>query len=322
MGRLNEGLVYLPHSLFLQTMAGDLLSVNEGLIHPTKSILVEMNESRIVMVDKESKRLLMVSEIDLRGIKHNTIVDLNVDGTRWEGDVLNDEPLGWGVVYDKDNHVVYEGFRLNDVNVGYGRKYYADIGVVEYDGEWLEGKRWGEGVLYDRKGDTVFKGEWLNDERLEKEMTICEKNQNFFTFHSHLEKLVIANHCYSDNDSKPIDLGRFASLRVLEIGDYCFDSTTKLSLTSLNQLEVLRIGKECFQGDGFYVHDPKHAFCVKNCASLRELIIGDDSFSYFVTWEISDNPSLETFCIGKGDDDGEGRYLCSFTMRSSGRVWS
>lgn len=66
MGRLNKGLVYLPHSLFLQTMAGDLLSVNEGLIHPTKSILVEMNESRIVMVDKESKRLLMVSEIDLR----------------------------------------------------------------------------------------------------------------------------------------------------------------------------------------------------------------------------------------------------------------
>lgn len=303
-------------------MTDKRMSVTEGLIHITESVLVEMSESRIVMMDKESKRLLMVSEMDLRGIKHNEIMDLNVDGARWEGDVLNDEPLGWGVVYDKDNHMVYEGFRLNDVNVGYGRKYYADIGVMEYDGEWLEGKRWGEGVLYDRNGDTVFKGEWLNDEHLEKEMTIREKSQNSFTLHSLLEKLVIENHCYSDGSLDSLDLGRFTSLRVLEIGDYCFASATKLSLTSVNQLEVLHIGKACFQGNGFFIHDPKRAFCVKNCVSLRELSVGDNSFSYFVTWEISDNPSLEVVCTGKGDDDSDGRYICSFTMRSSGRAWS
>ena len=50
--------------------------------------------------------------MDLRGIKHKESVDLSVDGNRWEGDVLNGEPLGWGVMYDKDNHVMYEGFRV------------------------------------------------------------------------------------------------------------------------------------------------------------------------------------------------------------------
>ena len=64
-----------------------------------------------------SKTLLRVNDEDLSGVEHNQVLDLSDDGDRWEGDVLNNEPYGWGVLYDSENRMVYEGFRLKDVNV-------------------------------------------------------------------------------------------------------------------------------------------------------------------------------------------------------------
>ena len=74
-----------------------------------------------------SKTLLRVNDEDLSGVEHNQVLDLSDDGERWEGDVLNNEPYGWGVLYDSENRMGYEGFRLKDVNVCYGRSYYQDI---------------------------------------------------------------------------------------------------------------------------------------------------------------------------------------------------
>ena len=59
---------------------------------------------------------------------------------------------------------MYEGFRLKDVSVCYGRSYYPDIQKVEYEGEIHDGKCWGRGTHYDRKGNRVFDGEWMNNE--------------------------------------------------------------------------------------------------------------------------------------------------------------
>ena len=51
--------------------------------------------------------------------------------------------------------MVYEGFRVGDMNVCCGRCFYADIEKVEYEGEWCEGKRWRKGAQYDRYGEVV-----------------------------------------------------------------------------------------------------------------------------------------------------------------------
>ena len=74
-----------------------------------------------VLVDVESREVLGVDGlnhiVDLNEVKHNQTLDLNEEGDRWEGDVLNDSPWGWGVLYDKNNHRVYEGFRIGEKNV-------------------------------------------------------------------------------------------------------------------------------------------------------------------------------------------------------------
>ena len=132
-----------------------------------------MSEELVIEADIRLKELLRVNGEEMKAIQHNVVLDLNDDGERWEGDVLDNQPYGWGVLYDSENRMVYEGFRIGEVNVCYGRSYYTDVGVVEYEGEICEGKRWGRGALFDRNGNTVFEGEWMNNEReMEKRIEI------------------------------------------------------------------------------------------------------------------------------------------------------
>ena len=145
----------------------------KGVSRLENGVIVEyVSRERIVWVDVNKKELLEVEGVDLSGLQHNQIVDLSMEGDRWEGDVLNNSPCGWGVLFDKNNERVYEGFRIGEANVCYGRTYYSDISRVEYEGEWCDGVRWGRGVLFDRNGGVVYDGEWLDDDPLEKRIEV------------------------------------------------------------------------------------------------------------------------------------------------------
>ena len=119
------------------------LCLYKGIAEKSASVIVELNLNGVIEVNVDSRELLRVNGEDVKGIEHNRVLDLSDDGERWEGDVLNDQPYGWGVLYDSEGEKVYEGFRLKEVNVCYGRSYYPDIQKVEYEGGICEGKRWG-----------------------------------------------------------------------------------------------------------------------------------------------------------------------------------
>ena len=36
-------------------------------------------------------------------VEHNRVLDLSDDGDRWDGDVMWNQPFGWGVLYDSEN---------------------------------------------------------------------------------------------------------------------------------------------------------------------------------------------------------------------------
>ena len=136
---------------YLVLRKSELRRYCEGIVEKPHSIVMELGLNGVIEVSIESHELLNVS-----GIEHAKVLDLNDDGERWEGDVLNNQPYGWGVLYDSENRRVYEGFRIRGVNVCYGRSYYPDLQKVEYEGEICEGKRWGSGIQYDRTGNSVF----------------------------------------------------------------------------------------------------------------------------------------------------------------------
>ena len=268
---------------------------HEGLIKRFPSIVVELCLNGVIEVDTASHALLRVNGEDVKGIEHAQVLDLSDDGERWEGDVLDNQPYGWGVYYDSENRMVYEGFRIRGVNVCYGRSYYPDVQKVEYEGEMCEGKRWGRGIQCDRRGKTVFDGEWMNDDnQIEKRVVLNEENQ---FLHNHIEELIVNSHSCNGPEWTALDLTLMSHLRLLEVGNECFENVKEVKLIGLSQLERVVIGMNSFTKNG-NDYDPNRHFHLKNCERLRELKIGCDSFSDYSMCEIENVPSLRVIEMG------------------------
>ena len=268
---------------------------HEGVVKTESSVLMEMSRERVIEVDMETKQVVRVNGEEVSGVEHKRMLDLSDDGERWEGDVMNDQPYGWGVLYDSEGEKVYEGFRLKEVNVCYGRSYYPDIQKVEYEGGICEGKHWGRGVLYDRNGNTVFEGVWMGDKEIAKSGVIDPHSQ---LLHTQLEELVVSNECCSEEERTVFDFKLLPNLQKLKVGDKCFKHVTKVELVGMKQLKKVEIGEDSFSPDSCWP-PRKGCFRLKDCPLLRELTIGDSSFSYYSVCEIESVPSLRVLEIGK-----------------------
>ena len=286
---------------------------HEGLIKGCHSVM-ELSLGVVIEVSVDSHALLRVNGEIVNGIEHNQVLDLSDDGERWEGDVLNDEPYGWGVLYDSENRMVYEGFRIGEVNVCYGRSYYSDIGVIEYKGEWCGGQRRGRGVQYDRSGNTVFDGEWMDDEQLSKRVVLNEENQ---CLHNRIEELIVIDESCNGREWSVLDLSFMPNLQVLEVGNECFVNVNEVKLVGLNRLERVVIGDDCFIRSTEY--NPNRHFYLKDCERVRELKMGRYSFCDYSVCEIENVPSLEVIEMGKMDDEGDIFLYASLELKGVSR---
>ena len=284
---------------------------HEGLVEKFPSIVMELCLNTVIEVDAASHTLLRVNGEEVSEIEHNRVLDLNDEGERWEGDVLSNEPYGWGVLYDSENRRVYEGFRIDDANVCYGRSFYSENQKVEYEGGICGGMRWGRGTQSDRNGNTVFEGEWMNNEQLSKRVVLNEENQ---LLHNHIEELIVENNSCNRKEWTALDLSFMSVLRLLEVGDECFENVEEVKLIGLNQLEKVVIGKNSFtkHKNDFpvFINTSRH-FCLNNCWRLRELMIGCFSFSDYSVCEIENVPSLEMIEMGELK-----KWSCTFDFAS------
>ena len=259
-----------------------------------KELFVEWDGHRHVVCDLLRKKIIRVDDSMLYTSK--TVLDLNDEGERWEGDALNGKPCGWGVLYDSENRMAYEGFRVGDVNVCYGTRYYSDIGVIEYKGELFFGQRWGRGVQYDRNGKVVYDGEWVNDEQMKRRIEWKEENQ---LLHNRIEELVVCSECMQRTWAHLV-LSSFVCLRKLKVGDDCFSNVRGVELVGLKKLERVVIGENCFANmDYLYEIDPNSHFYLKNCERVRELKIGRYSFRDYSVCEIENVDRLKVIKIGE-----------------------
>ena len=274
----------------------------EGVME-LSSTVISTTKGCCVEVDVKRRELLRVNGEEVKGIEHNVMLELNNDRERWEGDVLQNKPYGWGVVYDSENRMVYEGFRIRNVNVCYGRSYYSDTGVIEYEGMICEGKRWGRGTQYDRTGVVIYEGGWLNNTHEDgKVILINEDNYRSVLYHTMVKELIVGDHCCNDEEWRMIDFSLLRMLREVRVGDDCFKRVNKVNLVSLHQLERVVIGKNCFteKKDECVVFNREYRgrFCLKDCEKVRELKIGYHSFCDYKLCVIENTPLLEAIEIG------------------------
>ena len=296
-----------PASLFSLKQTSYPFPADSLLLHRGNSI-VEMNKERMVIGDTQSHQLLQVNDEDVSGIQHNVVLDMKEKGERWEGDVLNNKPYGWGMLYDSENRMVYEGFRIGDMNVCYGRSYYLENGRVEYEGEWCEGKRMGVGVLYDRDEVVIHEGEWVNNRPLSMRVELTDKNP---VLHNRIEELIVKNNSCNGKEWESLDLSLLSKLRKLRIGDECFNEVKRVKLNGLKELESVVVGKESF---GFE-SSTKTSFEMKNCKKVKELIISEESFNFFGEFSLENTPSMERIIM-----KGANFYWASCRFHSCGLI--
>ena len=270
--------------------------VNMGIMELEGSILVEWSGKEKIVVNREKKELLYSEGVDVSEVKHNEILDLSVDGDRWEGDVLNGNPYGWGVLYDKRNRMVYEGFQINGVHVCYGRAYYADLSKIAYEGECCEGMRWGRGTQYNRNGKIVYDGEWLSDGHVETSITLRKESE---LLHNHIEELTVCDNACNGEEWKVLDLSWMPSLKLLDVGERCFKYVNEVKLIGLTELKRVAIGDGSFGRRDDMGFKDNRRFCLKNCPSLKSLRFCDYSFQDFTVCEIEDLDALESIELGE-----------------------
>ena len=274
--------------------------LDTGIAHLQNNELTELNSTMAIRANIRTKTLTIVNNEDLGGIEHNQVLNLSDEGERWEGDVLNDQPFGWGVLYDSENRMAYEGFRVGELAVCYGTHYYSDNGVMEYKGELCEGKRWGHGVQYDRNGRVVYDGDWMNNEHMEKRVEITEKNESTVLLHNRIEELVIGEHCWNYEGLTVVDFKYMPFLRELTVNDNSLDHVNTITLSGLQHLERALFLCNLFRIDGF--------FCVRDCPVLSSLKFGDGAMQFYVSCVIENNAMLKEIEIGELRNHGESFY--------------
>ena len=113
-----------------------------------------------------------------------------------------------------------------------------------------------------------------------------------------MEVITIGNNkCNEDNDR--IDLSKYFNLKNVSIGNECFFYQDVLNLTGLHSLERVMIGMNSFTKRQYYFgNDANRKLYVKNCDALKELKIGNYSFSDYSVIEIENVNSLEWIEMG------------------------
>ena len=304
------------HPCIVSLNRHDGLVLHECVTPLDKSLLLSVCEQYVAVVDVKKKKLLRFNDVDLSKVIHKETLDLSVDGDRWEGDVLNNNPCGWGALYDKENHKVYEGFWVDDAPVCYGCFFHPFVEKKEYVGGICNGLRCGKGTQYDLNGDVIYDGEWIHNERCTEDViTVSPGNE---IVHNYVVELTVCDDCYNSEEFTVLDLYSFPFLKTLTVGNKCFQSVTSMSVYGLSKLESLHIGEECFfnckEGER---NNYNNCLCIKDCPRLKVIVVGPFSFSSYTNCIIENVNAVERITIGSDDAEGNCFAYSSLQLQST-----
>ena len=123
-----------------------------------------------------------------------------------------------------------------------------------------------------------------------KRVSVCSGSE-WSSLDSTTTHLTINANCL--NDLSEMALDRFILLKELWIGDNSLNGLSELRVVGLNRLERVAVGSNSFRRAG-----TSNALRVRECPSLKSVVIGDDSFAGFGVIEIASVPVLEEVQIG------------------------
>ena len=97
-----------------------------------------------------------------------------------------------------------------------------------------------------------------------------------------------------------MNLSSLDNLESIEIGDDCFESVQTFKIDGLNRLKTIKIGSNSFTHNKNDIgNDKSKSFHILNCESLESIQIDEYSFSDFGgEFELKNLPQLQSIQIG------------------------
>ena len=97
--------------------------------------------------------------------------------------------------------------------------------------------------------------------------------------------------CGNDNKDAILDFSEFRKLKSIVVGNYSFKNAASVEICDLDELEKVIIGENCIQSN-------QCEFTLKHCGAVKELVIGQGSFTCGKMCLIEDNESLKEIRMG------------------------
>ena len=192
------------------------------------------------------------------------VIDLP-SGSRFEGNVFDKQPYGYGCYYDDNGLLRYCGTMVGWKKLGYGVSYY-ETSSVEYDGMWIMDQFQGRGKKIAQNGELVFDGNFIEDTPISQYVgdgsDLC----------SSITDMTLVQQCVLPE----LDFSLFKSVKKIHILDgICFQSK-EFIIEDLSELQKLEISHSCFGVNREFLE-----VRITNCPRLESIEIGNRSFRYY-----------------------------------------
>lgn len=260
--------------------------------------LIQLPDSSCTLLVADSENQLRVWKSDGDMLLEATptllshqILDLTLQGDRWEGTVHNNMPYGYGTYFDEIGNIKYTGFMFEDEYCCQGVIYHPGTSVIEYSGQICGGKRFGYGHFFNRRDQKEYEGLSIDGLPLRAPCTfpwICSRQASFQTSPACDKDLQIVN----------LPLNYTPNIQSIHIGKGCFSHLPCLRIVDLPYLEELLIEAEAFMfRNGRHLIGTEECY-IQNCPALRTIQIQQDALSKCSTLVMEKLDCLQSLEIG------------------------
>ena len=221
----------------------------------------------------------------------------------------DDEMIEYAINEGKSNldvlnrHPVYEGgYVFDEAILRHGEGCEMEEGIAVREGTWERGEL--------TESTELFDGWYVKMEEKELKVEITHLN-DWLNLDENLTILTIPSNSCNEKELSIFDVSGLKHLKIIEIGDDCFENVNEVRLIGLKQLKSIAIGKNSFtRYKSEKGKDPSRHFQLKQCPMIKTLKIGRGSFSDYSVCEIENLPSFEGIEMGDvhGDDNDEFSY--------------
>ena len=300
--------VSFPLSRCYYALNGDLELSGNGLYVENENVVYYVTwkngvvDGDVIVFDVRSKSLRGHYDVRHGFIKHSRLLPtkqsslfLYDHNIRWEGSITSQkERYGWGLFYDADGKLCYEGFCIGNMYLGYGRFYHVLSSTVEYEGTICNNMRCGYGSLYNEEGDLLYQGSFINDKPLEWIcLPVSIGGSALSKLANRVTSVAIGDSCMNSFRGI-IDFSILPFLSELRIGNGSFRSCSGFCVRGHEFLSLIQIGKSSFT----YKEDKRKknaepiSFIIDHCPLLHSVHVQDSAFPHYSVCTIQCNAFL------------------------------